>query len=114
MNLTKSSKIEARDSPIHGRGVFATSDIEPGEILEECHFITLETPTQDPNLFRYVFCWPMRNTNCHAVVFGLGSMFNHSDNNDATWVTDEVNRVYRFIAVKFIPAGKEILINYMT
>ena len=34
-------KIEVRKSSIHGYGVFANADIEIGEILEECHFISV-------------------------------------------------------------------------
>ena len=113
MVLFQSYKTEVKESTVHGRGVFSTIDIFPGEIIEECHFILLDKVTTDPNLFKIVFSWPMGNPNCHAVVLGLGSIFNHSDNNNATWHTDEVNMVFRFVATKFISRGQEIQTNYM-
>ena len=114
MTLFQSYKTEVKESTIHGRGVFATVDIFPDEIIEECHFVVLDQPTKDSNLYKIVFSWPMGNPNCHAVVLGTGSIFNHSENNNATWYTDEVNMVFRFVATKFISCGQEILTNYMT
>ena len=40
--LIKSSKIGIKKSPVHGWGVFALEDIEIGDIVEECHFVTVE------------------------------------------------------------------------
>ncbi len=116
MALFRSTKIEVKDSPIHGRGVFATSDIDAGEVLEECHFFTLshtKTSVNDASLYQMVFCWPMCNKECHAVVLGYGSIYNHSDDNNATWDTDEWRRLYRFYATRPIKSGQEILLNYM-
>ena len=39
--LYRSNKIYVDDSPIHGRGVFASERIKKGEILEECHYIEM-------------------------------------------------------------------------
>jgi SET domain-containing protein len=116
MALFHSNKIEVKDSPIHGRGVFATSDIQAGEVLEECHFFTLghtQTSANDVSLYQVVFCWPMGNKECHAVVLGYGTIYNHSDDNNATWDTDSGLRLYRFYATKEIKSGQEILTNYM-
>lgn len=116
MALFHSNKIEVKDSPIHGRGIFATSDINAGEVLEECHFFTLShthTSANDGSLYQMVFCWPMGNKECHAVVLGCGSIYNHADDNNATWETDEYHRLYRFYATQHIKSGQEILLNYM-
>jgi len=39
--LTFSSKIEVRNSPVEGFGVFANAPISKGEVLEECPFVIL-------------------------------------------------------------------------
>jgi SET domain-containing protein len=116
MALCHSKKIEVKDSPIHGRGVFATSDIQAGEVLEECHFFILShthTAVNDGCLYSMIFCWPMGNKECHAVVLGYGTIYNHADDNNATWETDRELRLYRFYATKEIKSGQEILTNYM-
>jgi|APGre2960657373_1045057.scaffolds.fasta_scaffold24995_3 SET domain-containing protein len=116
MALFHSNKIEVKDSPIHGRGVFATSDIQAGEVLEECHFFTIshtQTTANDAGLHQVVFCWPMGNKECHAVVLGYGTIYNHAEDNNATWETDSALRLYRFYATKEIKSGQEILTNYM-
>ena len=41
--LYKNSKIEIRKSSINGYGVFAKENIDENEILEECHFIVLDS-----------------------------------------------------------------------
>ena len=55
--LITSSKIEVKQSPLHGWGVFAIEDIEADEILDECVFIpckslyTLNIPLSSPYRF---------------------------------------------------------------
>ena len=40
-SLILNPKIEVKKSNVHGYGVFAKEDIKQGEILEECHFISI-------------------------------------------------------------------------
>lgn len=55
--LVQPNKLSVRSGALKGRGVFADIDIEPGEIVEECHFIISGCPEelQDIHLKRYVF-----------------------------------------------------------
>jgi SET domain-containing protein len=55
----------------------------------------------------------MGNKECHAVVLGYGTIYNHAEDNNATWETDSGLRLYRFYATKEIKSGQEILTNYM-
>jgi SET domain-containing protein len=113
--LKISPKIIVDFSPIHGRGVFATEKIFKGEIIEECHFIELDDKDfskLDISLKQIVFSYPIAS-NGIAVVLGFGSIYNHSQNNNATWETDTNIRVFRFYAIKDIDVGEEICTNYM-
>lgn len=117
MKLFVNNKIEVRDSNLSGRGVFANKDIKAGEILEECHHVILENKfaTQDLMLQTYIFSWPKGSfgrQNSSSVVLGMGSIFNHSDNNNADWVTDEIRNLYSFYAIKDIKKDEEIFTNY--
>jgi SET domain-containing protein len=109
-------KIIVKDSSVHGKGVFAVDKISSGEIIEECHFIHLnenDFSKLDSALKEYTFCWPLFNNNSHAVVLGFGSIYNHSDNNNAIWTTNIDKRYFIFIAIKDIYPGDEIFTNYM-
>jgi len=107
------SKLEVRDSDINGRGVFATSDILEGEIIEEAYFIELTGVDfkQLEGLREYVYNFPIfKKNNC--VVLGFGSIYNHSSEPLAYWETDEEKYLFRFIALRDILQGTEIVIDY--
>ena len=67
-------------------------------------------------LKEYLFSWPKGSWggkgHSSSVVLGLGSIFNHSDNNNADWITDENRNIYSFYATKDIRKGEEIFTNY--
>ena len=71
--------LEVRKSKIHGRGVFCTNDILSGEVIEKCHYTILEKNIIDSVLRRYAFPYP-KNGNKTSVVWGYGSIYNHSLN----------------------------------
>lgn len=114
--LFVSPKIKVDFSSIHGRGVFATSDIMSGEIIEECHFVKIGEPKfelLDPEIKKISFAWPKGSNNCHVIVLGFGSIYNHSDNNNAIWITDPIKNCFTFLSVKDIRSGEEICTNYL-
>jgi len=104
------TKLQIQDSGISGRGVFATQNILEGEILEECHFIEMsQTDYKQLDVLKeYVFTFPIY-TKSNCIVFGMGSVYNHSLEPSAYWETDE-----QFIALRDIAQGEEIFIDYKT
>ena len=112
-------RTEVKRSKIHGFGVFAKEDIKRGDIIEECHFMSLPPQMYHTmkrwDLFRYVFHYPKGFEGEELVwPFGNGSIYNSSSDPNADWVTDVVNRLFIFIAVKDIKKGEEIRTNYET
>jgi len=110
-----SDKIEVKPSPVSGMGVFAKKDIKNNEIIENCHFTILEQsfPKIDDKLKEYVFSWPKTVWGGKSVVvWGFGSIYNHSKNNNVDWITDEENNLFKFFTVRDIKMGEEIFINY--
>jgi uncharacterized protein len=108
------NKLYLSESSVSGLGVFAKSDIEADEIIEECHFIELtekDFNKIDDMLKEYVFCFPLGCKN-NCVVFGFGSIYNHSLLNNAYWECDVEKRIFRFKSNKLIKSGEEIFINY--
>ena len=108
-------KILVRESPIHGLGVFAKEVIGEGEMIEECPLLFLPMPAF--NLFlNYRFGYPPRldeiHKQQHVLPLGYGCIYNHSDNNNATWVIDERKKTFKFIAIRDIEVGEEICTSY--
>ncbi|MBS4214209.1 MULTISPECIES: SET domain-containing protein [Neobacillus] len=106
--------IEVKKSK-YGRGVFATRDIQSGELIHEAPVIV--SPKRDYKylkktiMMEYVFWWDQANDEC-ALALGYGSLFNHSYTPNALHEHNFANRTIDFYAHTDIKAGEEILINY--
>lgn len=108
----KKNKIEVRSSLGKGRGVFATSLIKKGEIIEVAPIIILEfeelVGTLWNNLFNYYF-WM---DDYVVLALGFGSMYNHSDKNNAEYEINRKKETITFRAIKDIKKREEIFFNY--
>ncbi|MGD2113805.1 MAG: SET domain-containing protein [Acidobacteriota bacterium] len=104
-------KIEVADSALPGYGVFANRPIRAGEILEECPVLIL--PLESDALFDYRFRWPkVLDYRGYAIPLGFGCIYNHQDDPNADWDSDEERRLFIYRAIKDISAGEEIFISY--
>ena len=103
--------------PGGGYGVFAKSDIREGEIIEQAPFIEIPSSLVyggKKNLLQdYVFTSHIK-PNHVIVVFGYGSMYNHSLNNNVYYRISPKNpdRFLEYVALKPIRKGAELFINY--
>ena len=95
--------------------MFATKKIFKNEIIEECHLLPLPLKKGEPSsLFTdYRFNYPQSGEIEELVIpFGYGCIYNHSDNNNATWRDHPEYKAFQFIAVKDINPGEEICTYY--
>ena len=108
--MKPSDRIEIKKSKF-GRGVFATRNIAKGEIVEIAPVLVVRDKDVrgGERLRNYVFDW---TRSCVAIAFGYGSLFNHSDDNNATWTVHKDRKVLVFRATKPIRKGQEILVGY--
>lgn len=113
-SLYFNSKIEMRRSSIHGWGIFAKEFISSGEILEEEPFLIIPmSPNESSSLFiDYRYNFPRTNSKYQVIVFGFSCIYNHSNDPNAKWETDEENNIFIFSATKNIEKDEEILIYY--
>ena len=102
-------KLEVRKITGKGRGVFAGEDIAAGSVIEKAPVLVVPTDTIDTSpLMDYVYCWTEKTV---ALALGFGSMYNHSFDPNARY--DDVGQKQKvFTALRAIPAGEEITINY--
>ena len=98
MKLIPPSKVEIKDSPGKGLGVFSMKKIFKGEIIEECPLFTLKKGETIKEFHNYVFNYPQGFTNTEIVLpWGFGCIYNHSDDNNAYWIhLLSINIYYRY------------------
>jgi len=109
MPVSPPTAIEVKRSKGKGRGVFATRLIEEGEVIERAPVLVFhEDEMYGSDLGRYVFGWGPHHV---GLVLGYGSLYNHSYKPNACFA-DIGQRVKVFSALRDIPAGEEITINY--
>ncbi|MDD5417616.1 MAG: SET domain-containing protein [Candidatus Nanoarchaeia archaeon] len=106
-------KIEVKESKLHGRGIFATQDINEDEIIEDCPLIICNTADEEhfdkTALKDYYFDWEEGKT--IAIALGYGSLYNHSYNPNAKFSENSQNTLI-ILAIKPIKKGEEITVNY--
>ncbi|MEK7525986.1 MAG: SET domain-containing protein [Patescibacteria group bacterium] len=103
-----------RISKTKGRGVYAMKNFKAGEIIEKCPVLKL-TPRERKwceKTIMATYIYPWRSTRSAAVVFGYGSIYNHSFEPNADWKQNFRDNTMTYRAIKSIKKGEEILINY--
>ncbi|KAI4954281.1 hypothetical protein J4E91_001991 [Alternaria rosae] len=110
------------DTP-KGRGVFATKDIPAGTTIDICPVLILGTEEnkkhiEHTSLYHYTYNWPVVDTDgnskvTQAIIFGLGSMFNHStQEQNVGWMRDTRRQLITYRALRDIATGEELCISY--
>jgi hypothetical protein len=121
IELPAHTKIRLGYSEIQGRGVFATGDIEEGELIERCPMVPLSWRMKyhhDPVIWKYCFTHSCPCPRCDEhgglflMVLGYGQIYNHQDANNAKINFDLKNSVADIVALESISKGSEIFVNY--
>jgi SET domain-containing protein len=117
MEIHPPTKVFVATSPISGLGVFAKERIAKDELIEICPVLALPLqPGETSSLFiDYRFNYPSGTGDKwseQVISLGYGSLYNHSNNNNAVWYSDEALRVFRFVAIRDIEPGEEICTYY--
>ncbi|KAH8779214.1 hypothetical protein F5882DRAFT_329482 [Hyaloscypha sp. PMI_1271] len=115
-----------------GRGVFAGRDIPGRTVIEISPVLVLdpmenEEHVQKTDLYNYTYNWPYTPpaktaqssgsktppVQTQALIFGLGSMFNHSNlQQNVGWERDVKNLLITYTALRDIKKGEELCISY--
>lgn len=117
MNVQVNIMIEVRTSKVSdgelNRGVFATRDIQKGELIHEAPVLPYsnkeDVHIEKTLLADYAFEYGINHS---AILLGYGMLFNHSYTPNATYEINFPNHTFDFYAYKDIKAGEEIFINY--
>ncbi len=116
----RSAKIEVRDSPIHGRGVYATRDIRSGEKIIEYtgRLISWKeadrVPPSDPNDPNHTFLFSLsdgKRVIDASVSRNAARWINHSCDPNCETEENEAGRVF-IEALRDIASGEELHYDY--
>ncbi|EKG21831.1 hypothetical protein MPH_00751 [Macrophomina phaseolina MS6] len=109
------------DTP-KGRGVFAAQDIPARTTIEVCPVLPLgveeyEQYVRHTSLHHYTYNWPVvtadgKKQMAQAVIFGLGSMFNHARDQNVGWERDLERLLVTYQTLRDVKAGEELCISY--
>jgi hypothetical protein len=115
------TKIEIKKSSGHGHGIFSTSHITEGEVVEELRMFRLgwrATYQKDPVLNRYIIAdtsCQCRDCSIHGpsvyMPMGYGGLYNYGFDSNIKAQFDFMNLRMKIIASEDIPAGKELLFD---
>jgi len=111
-NISYTDKISIKQSliPNSGRGVFANKDFKKGEIIEVCPLITdYKKNFSNSKIADYTFKSKFKSDQ-EVIVFGMCSMYNHSNKFNVHHTQDPENMIYT--ASRDIKNGEELYVSY--
>ena len=95
------------------RGVISDKKFKKGDLIESCYLILIprmqEQYINQTVLEQYYFEWTDKYI---AIVLGLGSLYNHSDNPSCVIRLDYKKKLINFYALKNINPGDELTHDY--
>ena len=98
-----------------GRGVFTSSSIDEGAIIEVSPVIVMSDEDRkllDKTLLHdYIFEWGGSKKQC-CMALGYIPVYNHSYKSNCEYEMDYDHELIRIKTVRFIRAGEELFINY--
>jgi SET domain-containing protein len=109
------NRVEIKQFPLHGQGVFAQKEFRPGATIEVSPLILLAAAEREyllcTSLFRYYFLLGSEET---PVALGLGysSLYNHAGNANGAYSVSLEDATIIIKACKSIRPGDEITLNY--
>jgi SET domain-containing protein len=98
-----------------GRGVFTSSAIEAGTVVEIAPVIVMNSEDRsllDKTLLHdYIFEWGGKKNQC-CMALGYVPIYNHSYKSNCEYEMDYDNEVISIKTVRYIKEGEELFINY--
>lgn len=104
--------VEVKQSPLHGKGVFAKQNIAKGDVIVKSHMALIHVNENLPEVLATLqFKWIKEYD--AICISDVGSFFNHcSQPNAEVKERDFTNLIQTFVAKTDIVKGDEIMIFY--
>jgi len=113
-DVAASPRTQVRSSPLGGRGVFASEDLDAGAVVEVCPVIVVPADEIDAlnatSLRDHWYGWGEDGD--AAVAMGHGSFYNHADEPTCSYEVHDVLDALVIRATRAVAAGEELTIDY--
>jgi len=113
-DVAASPRTQVRSSPLGGRGVFASEDLDAGAVIEVCPVIVVPADEIDAlnatSLRDHWYGWGEDGD--AAVAMGHGSFYNHADEPTCSYEVHDVLDALVIRATRAVAAGEELTIDY--
>lgn len=104
--------VQVKNSPLHGKGVFATQNIPKGTVIVESHMVLIHVNENLPELLA-TLQFPWTDEFDAICLSDVGSFFNHNGQPNAMILKrDFTNQIQIFATKTAIAKGDEITIYY--
>jgi len=99
-----------QESPVHGRGMFATKPIRKGEVIECAPLVLFDR--SDVKKGSILLDYDIQYSgDKHAIMLGHACLYNHADDSNASWFFNSVPEIV-ITATRDIEEGGEVFVNY--
>jgi hypothetical protein len=113
--IQQPSHLYVGESAIHGRGVFSSTALDKGELIEQAPLILINNKENDllkqTSLYHYYFVVGDTKTPV-AIGLGYSSVYNHASPANADYTINLAAQMIEIRAAISIAADEEITINY--
>src|SRR6476620_809776 len=110
-----SDAVEIKNTKRKGRGVFASSDLEAGVLLEIAPVIVMDKKDRallDRTLLHdYIFEWGGDRKEC-CMALGYVALYNHSYQSNCEYEMNFRKHTILIKTIRAVKAGEELFINY--
>ena len=104
--------VEVKESPLHGKGVFAMRNIQKGEVIVVSHMALIHVNENLPEILA-TLQFPWTDEYDAICLSDVGSFFNHASKPSAEIMHRDFNKlVQTFAAKETILKGEEVTIYY--
>lgn len=97
------------------RGVFASTFVKKGELIEKCPVIAISehdtANISEESLVTYMYYFGEKKERS-AVALGFGSIYNHTDTPNALYKEKYQEQIIEFWAIRDIKKDEEITVSY--
>lgn len=107
------ANVTVKNTKKYGRGLYAVRNFKKGEIIEIAPVVVIDKMDADTiettMLNLYVFEW---NKNSSALALGNGSLFNHSNKSNVSYMNSFRTKEIVFMTTRKIKKGEQLFIDY--
>ena len=108
--IVSNDNVIIKKHDVYGRTIYANKDYNINDIIEVCPTLSDDKSNFTQSIIKdYLF---QCNQDKSVLSLGYCGLYNHRDDNNASWIVADDNSTVTVYAIKDIKKGEEIMVNY--